>query len=289
MDCRKIGNYVEAGTVDLIVADPPYNIGVEYDGWDDEMSDDNYGKFTRQWLETSHNLLSDHGSMFVYVPPQLGHHCAEIMEDFGMFHVNTICVVQRFGQHETNKFISGYRMLLYYTMSPDTRIWNMQDILVESDRRTKYNDKRTEAKEENQGMRVPLDVWGWDEPNFGRIQGNNAERRRLHPNQVPEKVLERVILAASAKGDLVFDPFTGSGTTPTVARALGRRYVGTEISLKFAKSAIQRVKEGPARVRQQQSAKSTDRKGSRPSRKGQTQTKSKSRGVRRDRRPSKGT
>lgn len=245
-DCRNLTELVDAGSVDLVIADPPYNIGVEYDNWDDQRSD--YDKFTIEWLETCHTLLANHGSMFVYVPPAIGHRTYEILTDFGMHHVNTICVVQRFGQHETNKFISGYRMLLYFCMDKSLRIWNMQDILVETDRKSKYGDKRTENKEHNKGLRVPLDVWGWDEPYFGRVQGNNIERRKQHPNQVPEKVIERIILATSAKDDLVCDPFVGSGTTPTVARALGRRFVGSEISPKFAKSAISRVKEGPARV-----------------------------------------
>jgi DNA modification methylase len=73
---------------------------------------------------------------------------------------------------------------------------------------------------------------------------------------VPERVLERVILAASSKGDLVLDPFVGSGTTPTVARSLGREFVGCEINEKFAKSAMKRVKEGAVRVKKPKKGKS---------------------------------
>lgn len=95
---------------------------------------------------------------------------------------------------------------------------------------------------------MPLDYWGEAEPFFGRVQGNNAERRRLHDNQVPEKVMERVILSASSEKDWVFDPFTGSGTTATVARALKRNFVGCEISRQYARSAMERVKAGAVRI-----------------------------------------
>ena len=256
-DCRQLTRWLPAGSIDLLFCDPPYNIGVNYDSSDDNRAD--YWEFTQQWLETGKTLLSPAGSFFIYVPAALGHRIAvHIESQLGLSHVNTICVIQRFGQHETNKFISGYRTLLYFCVNRDTRIWNMQNILVDSDRKSKYADKRTDAKATNRGKRVPLDlwdecvnykdIWGFNEPYFGRVQGNNAERRRGHPNQVPEKVIERVILAASAKGDLVGDFFVGSGTTPTVARALGRTFVGTEISYKYAKSAINRVRAGPARA-----------------------------------------
>jgi DNA modification methylase len=80
------------------------------------------------------------------------------------------------------------------------------------------------------------------------VQGNNKERCPDHPNQLPEVYLERVIRATSNEGDLVLDPFLGSGTTCTVARALGRRSIGIEISPDFARSAFQRVQRGPVHI-----------------------------------------
>jgi len=94
-------------------------------------------------------------------------------------------------------------------------------------------------------MRVPMDVWYGQY--WGRIQGNNAERRANHDNQLPEAYLERVVLACSNPGDLVMDPFTGSGTTAVVARDYGRRYVGTEFSPENAASAFERIKAGMVR------------------------------------------
>jgi site-specific DNA-methyltransferase (adenine-specific) len=91
-----------------------------------------------------------------------------------------------------------------------------------------------------------LDVWYG--ANWGRIQGNNRERRKNHHNQIPEVYLERVIRACSNEGQLVLDPFIGSGTTCTVARALGRRSVGIEYSSPIAASAFERIRQGPIRL-----------------------------------------
>ena len=88
-------------------------------------------------------------------------------------------------------------------------------------------------------MRVPMDVWYG--PYWGRVQGNNKERRRRHHNQIPEVYLERVVLACSNEGDLVLDPFCGSGTTSTVARAWGRRSITTEYGEGNAESAWERI------------------------------------------------
>jgi DNA modification methylase len=124
-------------------------------------------------------------------------------------------------------------------------LWNSQKVLEPSDRATTYFDPRTMDKKDGMpaGMRVPMDVWYGRY--WGRIQGNNKERRGRHDNQLPEVYLERVILACSNEGDLVVDPFLGSGTTGVMAHALGRRFVGTEFSRENAKSAFERIKDGP--------------------------------------------
>jgi site-specific DNA-methyltransferase (adenine-specific) len=91
-----------------------------------------------------------------------------------------------------------------------------------------------------------MDVWYGQY--WGRIQGNNKERRIGHDNQLPEVYLERVVRACSNPGDLVMDPFLGSGTTGVIAHALGRNFIGTEFSKENAKRAIERMKSGPIRL-----------------------------------------
>ena len=152
----------------------------------------------------------------------------------------------RFGQCRNANFIVSKVHVLYFARDkdPTKRRWNPDAILEPSDRATMYADART-RKTQTPGLRVPLDVWYGQY--WGRVQGNNKERRANHENQIPEAYMERVIRACSNEGDLVLDPFLGSGTTCTVARALKRRSVGIEVSKAIAASAIDRIRKGPAR------------------------------------------
>jgi len=105
------------------------------------------------------------------------------------------------------------------------------------------------------GMRVPMDVWYGQY--LGRIQGNNKERRHYHDNQLPERYLERVVACSSNPGDLVLDPFLGSGTTGVIAHAMERNFIGTEFSKQNARNAAERIKAGPVRELGQSRGSST--------------------------------
>jgi len=236
--------------IDLIFADPPFNWKRAYDEWDDGMPREDYLDFTHKWLELCVDSLTDNGSMWVNIPDDTA---AEIVVHLknkcGMHMVNWCVWHYRFGQNTVNRFINSKVHALYFVKNPETRIFNTEDILEPSDRATTYKDPRTMAKKQGvQGMRLPMDVWYGKF--WGRIQGNNKERRANHDNQIPEVYLERVIRACSNEGDLVMDPFLGSGTTCTVARELGRRSIGIEYSKANAKSCAERIdKLGTIRVR----------------------------------------
>jgi DNA modification methylase len=155
-------------------------------------------------------------------------------------HMMNWCVWHfRFGQNRRSSFILSKVHALYFVRDPLRRIWNPDPILEPSDRANVYRDDRTMVKRRDKGMRVPLDVWYG--PYWGRVQGNNKERRSKHHNQLPEPYLERVIRACSRPGGLVVDPFCGSGTAATVARALGRRSISIEQSKAHAKDAWERI------------------------------------------------
>ncbi len=154
----------------------------------------------------------------------------------------------RFGQNRLGAFINSKVHALYFVKDPKRRIWRPDEILEPSDRATTYFDPRTHSKKEGpNGLRVPMDVWYGRY--WGRIQGNNKERRPNHDNQLPEVYLERVIRACTEEDMLVLDPFLGSGTTCVVARELGRRSIGIEYSKASALSAFERIKLGAVRVR----------------------------------------
>ncbi|MCU0688584.1 MAG: site-specific DNA-methyltransferase [Phycisphaerales bacterium] len=259
-DCRVVlgatPEFAES-KVDLIFADPPFNWNRGYDQWDDKMDREDYLDFTYDWVDMCCRGLRPGGSLFINIPDDTvaeivcflkGHmsrkpSCPMRMINWCLWHY-------RFGQNRTDAFVSSKVNCLYFVKQESAtqkRTWNPLDVLEPSDRATTYGDTRTLNKKDGMpaGMRVPLDVWYG--PYWGRIQGNNKERRPHHDNQLPEVYLDRVVRCASNAGDLVVDPFTGSGTTAVVARALGRKFLGSEFSLDNATRCIARMEEGLTR------------------------------------------
>lgn len=245
------------GEVDLIYADPPFNWKRDYDRhedrpeddtiWNDSIPDDEYLRFTYDWLDLCIKALKPEGTLWVNIPDDWAAEIVVHLKKRKMQMVNWCIWHYRFGQNRLERFINSKVHVLYFSKHPFKRTWNARPIMEPTDRATIYCDERTMNKKEGEsGLRVPLDVWYGK--NWGRIQGNNKERRAGHDNQIPEVYLERVIRATSNDGDLVLDPFLGSGTTTTVARELGRRSIGIEFSLANARSAFERIKEGPYRV-----------------------------------------
>ncbi|MBX3373145.1 MAG: site-specific DNA-methyltransferase [Phycisphaeraceae bacterium] len=241
-DCRDVlASLPDRGSVDLIFADPPFNWDVPYENWNDGMPRDVFEKFTFEWLDGCIEALAPHGSLWVNIPDDTAAEIVVHLKRRGLTMINWCVWHFRFGQNRSSSFIMSKVHALYFAKDPDARRWNPDAILEQSDRAAIYGDARTMAKESNKGMRVPMDVWYG--PYWGRIQGNNLERRHQHHNQIPEVYLERVILACSNEGDLVLDPFLGSGTTCTVARAWNRRSIGIEYSAVNARSAWSRITE----------------------------------------------
>lgn len=262
-DCREVLAKlpeVQEGSVDLVFADPPFNWNRGYDKWDDAMPREDYLAFTRQWLDMCRRALRPGGAFWINIPDDT---CAEIvmhlkadggpglpaleMENWCIWHY-------RFGQNTRERFISSKVHALYFVKpggfhenAPGGRTWRPERVLEASDRATTYFDPRTFDKKDGMpgGKRVPLDVWYGQY--WGRIQGNNKERRHGHDNQLPEVYLARVILACSDEGSLVMDPFLGSGTTGVIAHALKRRFIGSEYSAENAKRAFERIEMGPIR------------------------------------------
>jgi site-specific DNA-methyltransferase (adenine-specific) len=249
-DCREVLAQLPPGSIDLVFADPPFNIGEPYGPWDDRMPPEQYKAFTADWLGACLRLLKPDGTLVVNVPDDIASEIDMYLKHRGLTRRRWCIWHYRFGQHQQDNFISSKVHVLYFVLDPLRFCWNPDDILVPSDRATRYGDSRTlKKKEGTPGMRVPFDVWGADGEQFwGRIQGNSAERRPGHPNQLPEVYLERVIRPLSRPGEVVLDPFLGSGTTCTVARALGRRSIGVEYNPEFARSAFERIQQGPVRI-----------------------------------------
>lgn len=235
---------------DFIFSDPPYNIGQEYKGFEDRIPPGEHSVFTLQWIAACIDHLYPTGILCLHGTDAMVELYLRIMAMHPEFkRVAWINWHYRFGQCTFNNWIDSRCHCLVY--SRGNYIWNPQDVLVDSDRLTKYKDKRC-ANSKYKGKRVPFTLWGIpsDGEGWGRVSGkkSNKERREAHPNQLPELYLARLMRAYTNVGSRILDPFGGSGTSIIVAKALGRSCDTIEISADSCRSIVERLKRGAVRV-----------------------------------------
>lgn len=197
----------------MIFADPPDNLGMKYEGFVDKQSYPEYIEKLYSWVDiAAKSAKTVWFSMYYrYLPPILFHAngCGDVRLFIWRF---------TFGQHNKYDCGNGYRPVLRI-MNPGAKLYP-DTIRVPSARQLKYNDKRA-----NPAGRVPDDVW-----EFPRVCGTFKERRKWHPNQHPEVLIERIVKFSTKPGDLVIDMFAGTGTVNRVCKRLNRSCIGIEIS-----------------------------------------------------------
>ncbi len=218
----------------LVFIDPPYNIGVDYGNGAkrDSLSRSDFILISVQWLDTLSRSLADDGSIFVMTSMEYLGAYEEILRGLGLHWRQTIIWVETFGNYTPCNFSPCCRPILYFTKSADSFTFHGDQILIPSDRQLKYADSRA-----NPAGKVPSNVW----TEFPRIVDNDAERVPGFPTQIPRKLVERIVLAASNPGDLVLDGFNGSGTTGVAALLNHRRYLGIEANPANAALARARI------------------------------------------------
>jgi hypothetical protein len=230
----------------LVIADPPYNLRRDYgEGVDDAMPPHLFEAVLGEWCRLSAACIHPGGHVAMVLPVHLSPVAFMALRAAGLQHQNTLAWCYRFGQHTDRRFISAHADVLLFSRPGADRIWRPDRILEPSDRAAKYGDARIEASS-RKGMRVPLDTIQGDF--LGRIQGGNAERRHAHDNQLPERLVATIVAACSDPGDLVVDPFSGSGTTGAVCKTMNRQFVGIELQPGSAKRSWERIKAGAARA-----------------------------------------
>jgi len=232
-DCIEIMGGFPEESVDLIFADPPFNIGVRYEGSDDRRQYEEYVEWSERWIDAAVRLLKKTGSLYVAIGDEYAAEIRMIGRKKNLFLRNWIIWHYTFGQHQRRKFSRAHTHIFYWVVNEREFTFNVGAIRVPSARQTVYADRRAHPC-----GRVPDDVWS-----FSRVCGTFKERLGKHPCQMPESLLERIILASSNEGDLVLDPFCGTGTTLAVAHKLGRSHVGIDISPSYCDLASRRLRQ----------------------------------------------
>ncbi|MGF1633229.1 MAG: DNA-methyltransferase [Phycisphaerae bacterium] len=251
-DCIEVMNQTPAGWADLVFADPPFNIGYLYAGYDDEQPVEKYLAFSRDWMKAVKRILKPTGSFFLAIGDDYAADlCVIARRELGLTMRNWIVWHYTFGQQTKKKFARSHTHILYFTRSEKDFTFNADDVRVASARQTTYGDRRANAK-----GKLPDDTWYLrpqevpEEHGFSdeadtwyasRVCGTFAEREGWHGCQMPIAVLDRIIKAASNPGDVVVDPFNGSGTTCVSAALLGRDYVGIDSSSEYVDFARRRI------------------------------------------------
>jgi modification methylase len=241
-DCVERMRALPEGCADLIFADPPYNLQLKNelrrpdnskvdavdDHWDQFSSFAEYDRFTREWLSEARRVLKDSGALWVIGSYHNIFRVGTILQDLGFWVLND--VIWRKSNPMPN--FRGRR----FTNAHETLIWAAKSAGQKS-----YTFNYEAMKALNDELQMRSD---WTLPICSggeRLKGEDGQK--AHSTQKPESLLYRVILSSSRQGDVVLDPFFGSGTTGAVARKLGRHFIGIERDKDYAKLARSRIAE----------------------------------------------
>ena len=225
-DCTKELKKIESNTVDLIIADPPYNVGKDYGNKSDKQDFDEYIAFTKEWLTECHRILKKNGTIYIFIGFRYISYLYQILEkDLKMNFVNWISWHYTQGIGKTKGFSPRHDDILMFSKSASYK-FNLDEIRVPQKFYRKVNNMRGAN---------PGDVWEVSHIHY--CQKNRQE----HPTQKPEALVERMVLASSSEGDMVVDPFSGSGTTLRVCQQLNRNAVGIELNPEYVEQTKERL------------------------------------------------
>jgi site-specific DNA-methyltransferase (adenine-specific) len=233
-----LANGIPDESVDLIFADPPYNIGKNFNGHRDKWDkDEDYLHWCYSWLDLCVKKLKSTGSFYVMTSTQF-------MPYFDIYLREKVTVLSRIVWHydssgvQAKKYYGSiYEPLLFCVRNKDLYTFNASDILVEArtGAQRRLIDYRKSPPKVYNSKKVPGNVW-----TFPRVRYRMPEYED-HPTQKPIALLDRIIRASSNKGDIVLDPFAGAFTTAYVAKVLGRKSISIEIQEEYVKIGLRRL------------------------------------------------
>ena len=225
-------------SIDLIFADPPYNIGKNFAGRKDKWkTDESYLEWCYEWLDLCIKKLKPTGALYVMTSTQF-------MPYFDIFLRQKLTILSRIvwsydssGVQAKRFFGSMYEPILFCVKDKNNYTFNAGDIKVEAKTgaKRKLIDYRKNPPQPYHTEKVPGNVW-----DFARVRYRMDEYEN-HPTQKPIALLERIIKASSKVGDVVLDPFSGTFTTSYVAKSLGRQSIGIELQEEYVKIGLRRL------------------------------------------------
>lgn len=226
--------------VDLVIADPPYNLGKTFGSSKfRKMGAEQYSAYTRQWLEALLPLLKPTASVYICCDWQSSLIIGRILEDYLQIQ-NRITWQREKGRGARTNWKNGLEDIWFATKS-NRYTFNVEDVKQRRKVLAPYreNGQPKDWQETDQGNfrdTYPSNFWDDISIPYWSMPENTD-----HPTQKPEKLIAKLILASSNQGDLVFDPFLGSGTTSVVAKKLGRNYLGIELEPEYCALAEKRL------------------------------------------------
>jgi modification methylase len=237
-DCIEILRSLPENSVDLVFADPPYNLQLQNDlyrpnmtkvdavkdGWDQFEGFADYDAFTREWLSASQRVLKETGTIWVIGTYHNIYRVGTILQDLGFWILNDIVWTKN---NPTPNF-RGVR----FTNAHETIIW------AQKKKGARYTFNHQSMKALNDDLQMRSD---WYLPIVTGKQRLKLNGKKAHSTQKPEALLYRVIMASSNPGDVVLDPFFGTGTTGAVAKKLGRNWIGIERDKRYIRVAQKRI------------------------------------------------
>lgn len=250
-DCIAGMAALPAESVDLVFADPPFNIGYDYDVYHDRREHDHYLDWSRQWIKEVHRVLKPDGTFWLAIGDDYAAELKVLSQELGFHSRSWVIWYYTFGVNCTQKFTRSHTHLLYFVKDPQkfTFLADEPANRIPSARQLVYNDARANPK-----GRLPDDTWilrpqdladcftaEEDTWYFPRVAGTFKERAGYHGCQMPEQLLGRIIRLCSREGELVLDPFGGSASSLITAKKLSRNFLGFELSPEYAARGMDRL------------------------------------------------
>ena len=242
---------MEPGSVDLVFADPPFNIGYDYDVYDDSQSTESYLDWCRQWITGVHRALKSDGTFWLAIGDEfaaelkiesqkVGFHCRSWVIWYYTFGVNCVNGFSRSHTHLFH-FVKNPKKFTFVRPNPHVRVKSARqqvyaDLRANPNGRLPDNTWITRPQDAPEAFRANDDTWF-----YSRVAGTFKEREGFHGCQMPEQLLGRIIRSSSLPHELVLDPFGGSGTTLCVAKKLNRDFIGFELSEDYVQHINQRL------------------------------------------------